>query len=139
MRYLILLLLLSACGGADNHGYGWHYDVSGDTGLRVRYDRNSQGFPIRAIELWYKEIQDCMGLSASAPLIIFVPDLIDNRHNGRTYDNGSILITSIFVKISSPEYVVKHELIHHLFFQNGDYSPNNTAHSAFIFKSYMGC
>lgn len=135
-----LLVALAGCGsdvGQDNHGYGYHYDEMGGTGLRVRYD----GHPaptLTQIETLYTETMDCMGIKGNGPLVIFVHDTFGaNAVYGQTFlDTGTILISSLLdpdPRLSFWTY--KHEFIHHLLHQSGFDPARNAAHDSPFFSS----
>ena len=121
-KNLILLLcafLLSACGqpvSEDNNGYGWNYDDSGQTGVRVRYfDENSPRLAF--VEKIFIDTQECVGVSAPGPLVIFVDEITDvpEHVRGRTiYGTGTVLIEKIVIDDPNAHVggVLTHEFVH---------------------------
>lgn len=114
--YLFVFLSSVSCGsgGGDNnnHGYGWEYDVQGASGLTLRYDPAEpvdQRTPVAVFEDFYRDVQNCTGLAAPAPLVLVVPN--PGGTAGRYYsDPPLITVTGLFV--------FKHEAIHYLLDHN---------------------
>lgn len=135
---LLILLLLTACGGAvdDNHGYGWHYDEIGGSGLRVRFDDNARKLvEFEEIEQWYLDVQECTGIKANGPLVIFVPEKIGDGIGGWWFWNSDTII------IWSAEHALffptrgsstKHEFIHYLLNENGYPFKRNDSHDSYL-------
>lgn len=130
-KWLIMLigLAVAACGGmssedANNHGFGWQFDVQGPTGLKVRYDpaELKQGFPqtpIHIFENQYNGMQKCAGLYAPPPFVIFVTEE-SLPNNGGWYYSSPPLITIKGL------FVFNHEVLHYLLDMNtGDLDPNH--------------
>lgn len=113
--FLAILLVLAGCGGhdpANNHGYGFAFDIQGASGMQVRYDPTevSRGIPqtpVTLLEQFYAEVQACTGLSAPAPFVIFVSNAQLGELDGFYYSDPSlVLVKGLFI--------FKHEVIHYL-------------------------
>ena len=126
------------CGAGDNnHGYGYHYDQIGATGLRVRY-AGTQLPSLADIEKLYQETMACTGISATGPLLIFtdpVPTSGDSEVYGSVYlDTGTVFISTWLhtdTRLSSWTY--KHEFVHYLLHQAGFDPAANAAHQSPLF------
>jgi hypothetical protein len=147
---IVLSLFLSACGqdadigtdpAATNHGYGWDYDQSGDSGLRVNYiDGAALTVDFSIIESWYLAAQKCTGIAASGPLIAVTAQQIVNPEgkvvNGLTYfDTGLIVMTENVISPANIEYLLKHETIHYLLWASGFPNDRNTTHDSPYFSN----
>lgn len=131
-----IFLFLAGCGsedGRDNHGYGWHYDVQGETGLRVRYQPGQPSPGLPDIEQIYTAVMSCTGIHATGPLVIFI-GLLEGYRGFTYYDTGTIIIST---EINTREYemisILKHEFIHHLLHQSGFSETANTNHQSNLF------
>lgn len=139
MKILIalILLFLAGCGseeGRDNYGYGWHYDVQGASGLRVRYQKGQTEPSLADIEKLYSNTMSCTGINTTAPLIIFVESL-GPHIRGTTYlDTGTMIIATAINDIASAmTAVIKHEFVHHLLHQSGSPVRENRNHQSNFF------
>lgn len=140
MTAFFVAVLLGGCGsevGQSNHGYGYHYDEAGSSGLRVRW--NGQPAPTFAqIESLYIETQACTGITATGPLLIFVHDTFGaNFVYGQTFlDTGTVLISSLLDPDPQLSFwTYKHEFIHHLLHQSGFPVDQNAAHQSPLFTT----
>lgn len=145
MKYLIFLivLLLVACGGVedDSLGYGWNYDTEDTlTGIRVRYSASTteHSMPLETLVQYYKLTQSCMNQFADGPLIIFVDGIINNQENinGLAISSGIILLRTS--KVFDENFHLKSEIlieeyIHHIFYQNNNFSDENQNHGSSFF------
>lgn len=137
-RFCILFVLaIAGCGseeGRDNHGYGWHYDSIGETGLRVRHISGQTTPSLAEIEKLYRDTMVCTEIHAAAPLVIFVMS-IGPYNRGITYlDTGTVIIaTEINSNQSEMTWTHKHEFVHHLLHQSGLSVKDNSAHQSNLF------
>lgn len=152
---IVFSLLLSACGQdtsidpvATNHGYGWDYDQSGDSGTRVHYaDTAHPGVDFSIIEGWFLKMEECTGIKTNGPLVaITAQQLISpagESVSGITYfDTGLIVVTDMSVQIGNTGLVVKHEMIHYLLWMSGFPNDRNSGHDSPYFYNRdtdMGC
>ena len=132
------LAALTACGshsGPTNHDYGYHYDVAGASGLRVRYDGNPAP-TLEQIEALFTETEACAGIQATGPLVIFVHDTFgENSVYGQTFlDTGTITISSYLNPDPQMSFwTYKHEFVHYLLHQSGFPIDQNAAHQSPLF------
>jgi hypothetical protein len=144
MRLVIVLLslLVAGCGSggedaADNHGYGYEFDVQGTTGLQLRYspvlsasDRFSD---VSLYERAFAEVEQCMNVSAPPPFVIVVPI----GHFGPRHPNGYMQLGSYYsgpslILVDPGLRVFRHEVVHYLLdFSTGNLDP---AHDSAFFS-----
>jgi hypothetical protein len=146
---------------AENHGYGWHYDDIAVSGLRVRY-ADSDSVRISELDRLYAEVagrlqQSCSAFAGPAgevnecrflpqpggPLVIFVPGLRSAiAYDGYTwFESATILIDTAVTSAPSAAYGVRnyrdflicHEMVHHLLHQTGLPEDDNTNHRSAYF------
>lgn len=136
---------LVACGRAapeDNHGYGWHYDAAGVTGLRVRY--HDEGSPrIETLEQVYREVAACMGVTdiPPGPLVIFTTGISGAEGEWKPskgwLDTGTILLDAT-LDYNLPLvgfWNFRHELVHFLLHSQGFPIVDNQQHLSPFFNS----
>lgn len=148
---LLLLAALAGCGGAmepldDNHGYGYSFDETAADGLRVRYANDSPP-KIALLDDIYIAVATCMNVAIlpTGPLIIFKDALVASAgHDGMIFlDTDTIILDSQITTldwnanapIAAPQYVIKHELVHHLLEKTGLQRDLNNAHESPFFDS----
>lgn len=155
-KYLFMaLLVLQGCEPSDNHGYGWHYDWQGESGLRVRVedgaerpqldtikpDQSEEDVAFLLTESAYLRTIECTRLAPPtfAPLVIFTANTLDTAdHAGQSRyyrDTGLIVVRSL------PEYprnwsivLFKHQLIHLLLHQAQAPADQDESHGAAVFS-----
>ena len=124
---LIFVLSCVSCGSggdgdSNNHGYGWEYDVQGASGLKVRYHPGATQTTVHMLETAYNEVQQCTGLTAPPPFVIFTDSLPDVR--GLYYWSPSLIAIETW-------FIFKHEAVHYLLDHNtGNPDP---AHNSELF------
>lgn len=141
----LLFLLLAACGQSvpeDNNGYGWHYDESGATGLRVRYyDPTSPRLAI--LEQVYVEVGACMGMADNlplGPLVIFTTNIVGTGGE-RKYGNGFLETKTILldntIRFDLPGgfWTFRHELVHFFLHAQGFPVEANRQHQSQLFTT----
>lgn len=140
MKYLLLItLLLTGCGseeGRNNYGYGYSYDQSGETGLRVRYMPGQSTPTLAQIEDIYSQVMACSGITATGPLVIFIDSFPeDSRIGGKTfYGTGTVVVATFgFPDADRVTLVLRHEFAHYLLSQSGYDQARNTAHDSPLF------
>lgn len=130
MRLLaIIAALLAGCGSggdgnSNNHGYGWEYDVQGASGLKVRYHPEAQQTPVQMFETAYNEVQQCTGLTAPPPFVIFVGNDALPGVRGLYYWSPPLIVIKTW-------FIFKYEAVHYLLDHNtGNPDP---AHNSELF------
>lgn len=121
MRYLFVILLLAGCGSgdesgvsADNHGYGFQFDVQ--DGLKLRGSTD-----VAFYQDAFAKTQKCTGLSAPPPFVI-VDKLAGNA--GEYFSDPSLILVDV-----DHTYAVKHEMVHYLLDVNtGDSDGTHASH-----------
>lgn len=125
MKIILLLIttLLAACGGGgerqneppNNHGYGFHFDVQGASGLRLRYTPTLNASNAQASAAFYEDVflnvMRCTGISVEMPpFVIIVPvgslDGVTKR-SGLYFSNPPLIVVESAVAF-------EHEAIHYL-------------------------
>jgi hypothetical protein len=136
---LALLIALTGCGsetGNNNHGYGYHYDQIGATGLRVRY-ASAQLPALADIERLYQETEACTGITATGPLLIFtdpVPGDSGTAYGSAFLDTGTVFISTwLNTDASASFWTYKHEFVHYLLHQSGFDITANADHQSPLF------
>ena len=145
------IALLAACGrgdsdpAANNHGFGFQFDESGVTGLRVRYlDDTSPRLDF--IEQMYRETMECVGFDAPGPLVIWLPSVQsddgENTFGWIFLDTGTILadnnacILDNCKVLAFQGHVLKHQFVHWLLHRSGRLTEaQQHAHAAVEFTS----
>ena len=95
----------------DHHGHGTGYQEISPSGVKVKYETDVPRIPIETIDIWYKQAEQCTGISSRGGFVFVVGD-IPGVAVGRTYlDDGTILIEEDFVNSSR---VWRHEFTHYL-------------------------
>ena len=143
-KILFILLCLAAvtgCGreaGSNNHGYGYHFDEQGTSGLRVRFDGNTKP-TLAEIESLYRQVEACTGIDTTGPLVIFsAVDMTGAQGEpiwGKTYlDTGTVIgALRSNSTATSTTWALKHEFVHYLLHQSGfDYTANLNHQSDFF-------
>ena len=143
-----LVLALAGCGVPDdgnNHGYGYHYDVLGESGLRLRYTPALQpSSPVYEYlssvefhEATFQRMQDCMGLTAPAPFTIIVEPGSLGSLNGIPLAGYYFTNPSLIVLAANEVGALRHEDTHYLLHHGtGDLDPE---HLTAAFKAPDGC
>lgn len=125
MLRLLAVLLLCSCGGgsdepAENHGYGWGYDVQTVGGTRVRFvvpitvadplSALSHEEIGRMIDQEFQAAVACTGLPAAVPpyVVIVAQSAIGGEGQGGYYYSAPPLIAVAFI------LMLRHEAIHYL-------------------------
>jgi len=129
-----LVLALAGCGVPDdgnNHGYGYEYDVRGESGLRLRYSPTLQASDpfsnVAYYERNFSEVEQCAHLSAPAPFLIIVP------RGTFGYQGGSAVVGKYYhhpslIVIDESIIGYRHEVIHYLLdYATGDSDHNHTS------------
>lgn len=133
----------------DNYGYGYHYDVVGASGLRLRYDPGLPDIlkaelktPAEALPLFeqaWKEAGDCTGISSPAPLSIVVPLQTLFPKKGRAYYDSNTTLAEEFNGIDGVSGIVwfswnqKHEYVHLKLAASGFPDELNSSHDSPLF------
>jgi len=139
---MLCLVVLIGCGNdsnqendsGNNFGYGFHFDVQGSTGLKVRWE-NTSGLGLSTLEDIYIGIMSCAGATVTGPLLIFQPDIQERfGHVGvYFYNTNTVAIDSDQPLNSTGQEVLRHEYTHHVLKLSGaDFNQNeNHGHVAF--------
>ena len=113
----ILLALLTGCGNyqpdeslqsQDNHGYGWEFDVQGESGLKLRYSPWLPGGPLADVTRYERDfafVESCTGISAPAPFVII------GKIPGFFYEDPSLIVIDEY-GLDTRAYT--HEIVHYL-------------------------
>ena len=138
------MILLIGCGNnADNnHGYGYFYDTTGATGLRLRHAPGQPLPTIADIDLIYVQTSQCMGLDPAiygAPLVVITDDMPKNNDGGKPYgaiylDTGLILINAVLKDTDDAFWTLKHEFVHYFLHQSGLEKEENVRHRSIFFE-----
>ncbi len=154
----LLILLVAAfwsgvagCGRAepetaDNHGYGWEYDLSGASGLRLRYDPAvpaSEQADLEVFERALAEVSACVGLAAPGPLVVVVPrGSLDERSGAPPppglHVGGLYYFDTDLVVVTASLAALRHELVHYLLDQHGYPVDRNREHAHDAFTACVG-
>lgn len=141
----LVLAALVGCGQSmpeDNHGYGWHYDEAGATGLRVRYyDASSPRVDV--LERVYREVATCMAMTdplPPGPLVIFTTGIVgaegDWKPSKGWLDTGTILLDgTLRFDLSGGFWAYRHELVHFLLHASGFPIDRNQRHDSILFMT----
>lgn len=135
---IIVALLLAGCGSGsnkksdDNYGLGFHYDIQGTSGVRLRY--SSLGYPsITFVEIVYLSVQQCVGYNTPGPLVVFI-DSVDDRVSseigsttaGIYLDTGTIMLEHHLAQAGPGglnegqlKAILAHEFVHWITHRNG--------------------
>lgn len=138
LRSLLIALVIPivGCGEQaidDNHGYGWQYDVLGESGLKLQYRPGvyveALGYMER-LETSFREVEQCTGFSASAPFVVVMiaRDLFPNI--GLTYIDPPFLVT-----VETSLNALQHEYVHYLLAQSGFPKDDNENHRSPLFMA----
>lgn len=131
MRYALLLLLAGCGSGVDvveNHGYGWHTDAVGTSGLRVQ-SRVGAIDPsvITRMDSAFAEVVQCTGIQAPPPFVIVVPTDEIAPLSGFTYYSPPS------IKLDANLVVLRHEYVHYLLIMSGFPREDNDNHNSPLF------
>lgn len=137
---------LVGCGQpvpTDNHGYGWHYDEAGATGLRARYyDASSPR--VNALERVYQEVASCTGTTGPlppGPLVIFTTGIVGAegyRKYGKGFLDTSTILLDATLNYDAPLvgfWVFRHELVHFFLHAQGVPIEDNQQHRSPLFNT----
>lgn len=123
---VLAVLLLTACGDDNNHGFGYHYDFETASEMRVRYEpgtleARSHRTPAE-LDRAYRETAECIGLPIRRGgfLIIVKPEQLPAGVGGWAFESGTLLIDmndlileSMWLESGHPwQSTLRHEFIH---------------------------
>ena len=160
-------LLLAACGvqvdpSANNHGFGFDYDLGSADGVRFRNDPallpplDQQSFDSNVVQAWH-EMEACTGISSPGPLVVLVDMHQDEIErglqdvgSGRAFFDGLIIVTP--TAITDPYFytgnpatgrtpgtsVLRHEMVHELEARAGMSYDDNFNHRSPLFIACSG-
>lgn len=137
-RVFLVFAALAGCGDdrheiASNHGFGWHYDAIGDSGIMVRWDQTEIPLRLEEIEGFYLKTAECLGvdvMNIPGPLVVITGQIGDGSM-GRTYlDTGLILIWSLSERYPA---IYRHEFVHYFLWRMGYPDDLNRAHASPLF------
>jgi hypothetical protein len=145
-----LALALGGCarGGSDNdnHGYGWSYDATGASGLRVRYEESvpeAERADLAVFETAYAEVEACLGSAARGPLVVVVRRGTLDGQSGvnpppGAHVGGLYYFDTDLVLVTDSLYALRHEFVHYLLDQSGLPVGRNRAHQHDAFADCTG-
>jgi hypothetical protein len=144
------LLVLGGCSrpdpAADNHGYGWSYDVASPSGLRLRYAGSVPAearADLTVFEAAYADVETCLGRAAPGPLVVVVPRGSLDGQSGVTptpgaHVGGLYYFDTDLVLVTETLYALRHEFVHYLLDQSGFPVDPNRAHRHQAFTDCAG-
>ena len=146
MRVLVTLAatVLVAIGCVDrepasigNHGYGWQYDVLGETGMMLRL-APAGGYGLAQYEADYVSVESCLGIEAPGPFVVQVdtlpiPDATDTAYGITYLDNGTVVVYATPMNLQLTSHVARHEFIHYLLWTQAFPEPLQRAHDHWAF------
>jgi hypothetical protein len=148
---LVLAAGLGGCGAADrpaadNHGYGWEYDQTGASGLRLRYEEavaSDDRAALQVFEAAFGRVEACLGIAAGGPLVVVVPRGALDGRSGVTpapgyHVGGLYYFDTDLVVVTESLYALRHELVHYLLDQAGFPVQLNRAHEHAGFANCTG-
>jgi hypothetical protein len=114
VRVLLLLIVLSGCGGGstdepENHGYGWEFDTTSALGQKVRLSNVGVGDGQLFDDLFQRALS-CTGIQAPPPpYVVFVKAGELSPHTGFYYPNPPLILLD-----ERDAFAYSHEVIHYL-------------------------
>lgn len=151
MRLIGLGAMVAAvvsCGGgdvdeaADNHGWGWHYDAQGETGIRLR-NAQPERYSMAQYESDWVQVQSCMGIAVDeAPLVIqrqslpLGDDFGPLDYGGTYLDTGLILHYAAEGMDTMDSKHARHEFVHYIRMRQGAADAEHRTHDHW---SYRNC
>lgn len=137
MFALILYMILVGCGqdSGNNHGYGWHFDEIGESGLRIRYsDSQLLADVLKNVSFFERNFQhvvSCTGITAPGPLIVVVDELYVNgtRYGGWVHFDTNLVLIEYTSMLR-----LNHEFVHYLLNVSGFDANANSRHQSDLFE-----
>lgn len=142
MLTLVTILILTACNGADDTP---PYEFITDSGVMVRGLPVRGSVPPETIEIWYRNVERCVGVEAPGPLVTVVQSIpsIQSTPDGPREDKVEPIRLGYFnpnneeividVNYLPDGYVLRHEMVHYLLFKDGYDLERNRLHDWYGF------